>query len=60
MEPIMEKYFEISMRKELFGGFPGANIFLQQAQKWKIKIKQTKKKTTQDKQKTSTKLIHKE
>ena len=53
----MEKYFEISMRKELFGSFLGANIFLQQPQKWKSKSKQKKK--NQDKQKAATKLIHK-
>lgn len=49
------------MRKELFGGFLGANIFLQQPQKWKTKSKQIKKKKKpQDKQKATTKLIHKE
>lgn len=46
------------MRKELFGGFLGANIFLQQPQKWKTKSKQIKKKKKTSRQTKSHNKTH--
>ena len=51
----MEKYFEISMRKELFGGFLGANIFFPPTASKMKKQKQTeKKKSRQTKSRNKT------